>query len=435
MIDSAVIIAGGKGQRLSSVSGDLPKPMVPVAGKPLLGRQLDLLEQCGIHHVKLFLGYKAEIIQSYVKDGQDWGLNVDYYIEKEPLGSAGGVCQDLENLSNSFFVIYGDTMIGVDLQRMAKKHISSGAAITVLTHPNNHPLDSDIVDVDSNDRVLAIHPYPHDSSRYYANLVNAALYVVERNALTDYANKSVKLDFAHDLLPELIAANVHIQAYRSAEFIKDMGTPARLSQVEKAFKAGHVRTHSNTNLQPAVFIDRDGTINKLNGFISNPDQLELMPRVADGIAKLNESGLKTILVSNQPVVARGECTFEDLRRIHDKLEWELGKQGAFFDAIYFCPHHPDGGFKGEGPGLKFECKCRKPATGMIDNAVEELFIDKRRSWMIGDSTRDIQTALNARIRSILVNTGECGHDGCFPCKPNYRLSSFEEAVKKVLESV
>jgi histidinol-phosphate phosphatase family protein len=160
-----------------------------------------------------------------------------------------------------------------------------------------------------------------------------------------------------------------------------------------------------------------------------------MPGVPEAIRRLNESEYRAVVVTNQPVIARGECTTEELIYMHAKLETELGGAGAFLDAIYFCPHHPDKGFAGEVVQLKIDCACRKPKLGMIERAVSDLNIDLETSWLIGDTTSDLETARRAGLKSILVRTGEAGNDRKFNTKANYTVENFAVAVDLILAQV
>jgi D,D-heptose 1,7-bisphosphate phosphatase len=144
-------------------------------------------------------------------------------------------------------------------------------------------------------------------------------------------------------------------------------------------------------------------LNQERGWLSAPENLELMPGAAEGVRAINRSGRLAVVITNQPVVARGECSETGLRQIHNRLEWLLGESHAYLDAIYYCPHHPDSGFPGERADLKIACECRKPATGLLEAATRDLNIDVRRSWMIGDREGDMQAAKNFGIRSVLVS--------------------------------
>lgn len=424
----AVIIAGGKGTRLRSVIGDLPKPMAPVAGKPLLQHQVELARLHGFTDIILLLGYGASHIRGYLGDGSRFGVRIRHVEETQPLGTAGSVLAILDDLDETFLVMYGDTLLNVDLTRFWQAHKSAQPAASLFLHPNDHPNDSDLVELDASGRVRTFHPYPHDPQRDYANLVNAALYVLSRDALAPYAGQTAYRDFGKHLFPHLVAMGTPLLGYRSPEYIKDAGTPERLAKVNADFASGRVARGSLDTPAIAVFTDRDGTLNHDVPYISRPEHLELFPGIGEAIRRLNRADVRVVVITNQPVVARGECTMEGLTAIHNKLETALGAHGAYLDAIYFCPHHPDRGFAGERPELKIACPCRKPATGMIEHAAAELNIDLARSWFIGDSTVDLQTAANAGVRSILIATGLAGKDGKYPCQPTAAASDFAAAI-------
>jgi histidinol-phosphate phosphatase family protein len=185
--------------------------------------------------------------------------------------------------------------------------------------------------------------------------------------------------------------------------------------------------------QAAVFLDRDGTINTHIGHVSRAAQLELIPGAGEAIRRLNDSDYRAVVVTNQPVVARGDCSLEELRRIHWTLEQRLSDGGAYLDRILVCPHHPNRGFAGEVAALKFHCDCRKPNTGLIDRAVAELNIARDASWMVGDSSSDMLAAHRAGLKSILVETGEAGLDARFASAPDFVAPDLAAAVDFILD--
>jgi D,D-heptose 1,7-bisphosphate phosphatase len=429
-----VVVAGGKGTRLKGRLGDLPKPMVAIAGKPLLEHLILLAARHGIADVLILTGYGAHFIEDYFGNGDRLGVRIRYRREDRPLGTAGAVLNAFDALDSTFFLMYGDTMMNVDLNRFATAHPPDAAA-SLFVHPNDHPQDSDLVEIDSSGRILALHPYPHPPDQYFANLVNAALYVIRKEALRPFvpqlAGLAHPLDFGKHVFPALLAQGAWLQAYASREYIKDAGTPERLDQVESHFRSGRIARGSLQTPAPAIFLDRDGTLNDERGFLTSPAELALLPGTAIGVRAINESGRLAVLITNQPVIARGDCSPEELRRIHDKLEWLLGESHAFLDAIYHCPHHPDSGFAGERPELKFACECRKPAPGLLAQATSDLNIDKSQSWMIGDRASDIQAAANFGIRSALVRTGQ-GRNVAPDCRPDLIAETLGDAVRAIL---
>lgn len=426
-----VILAGGKGSRLKDRLGDMPKPMIPIAGKPLLEHQVELARAHEFSDVLLFVCYGADLIQRRLGDGNRWGLRIRYIIEREPLGTAGAVLAGFEHLADQFAVMYGDTMVNVDLTRFWTAHENARADATLFLHPNNHPLDSDLVETNGENRVTAFHNHPHPPDKFFQNLVNAGLYVIEKRALAAWAHDVKPMDFGKDLFPAMLKDGAKLFGYNSPEFIKDIGTPQRYDHVCAQYAAGIVQRSTLAIPQRAVFLDRDGTLIKevsAQG-LHRIDQLELLPGIAKAIHELNHAGLRTVMITNQPVIAKGFCTEADVQQAHNKLETLLGREHAFLDRIYYCPHHPDKGFPGERPELKIDCECRKPKPGMLLQAQRDLNIDLAHSWFIGDTTTDVQTARNAGVKSILVRTGHGGADGKHDAKPDFIFDSLPDAVQ------
>ncbi len=434
MARQLIILAGGAGTRLRERLGDLPKPMIPIAGKPLLEHQVELAKKYGFNDLIFFVHYRADLIESHFGDGQKSGVRIRYILEKEPLGTAGAVLAGMELLAERFVVLYGDTMVNVDLNRIWNAHEQAGAAATLLLHPNDHPFDSDLVEIDANARVTAFHNRPHTGNVWRQNLVNAGLYVLEKSALTKFSEAQNRkpeagiLDFGKDVFPAMVRAGEKLLGYNSPEFIKDIGTPQRYDKIAAQYAAGIVQRSSLATPQRAVFLDRDGTLIPDKDCLRKADELELFPGAAEALHELNLHGWRTVVVTNQPVIAKGFCDEAELQRIHNKLESLLGREHAFLDRIYFCPHHPEKGFPGERPELKIDCECRKPKTGMIQKAAAELNIDLAQSWLIGDTTTDLQTAKNAGLKSILVRTGAGGRDGKFDASPDFVCNDLRQAV-------
>lgn len=429
-MSQAIILAGGMGTRLRARLGDLPKPMISIAGKPLLEHQVELAKRHGCDEILIFACYKPELIEQHLGSGSKWNLHLRYLIETTPRGTAGAVLDGFDSLADTFIVFYGDTMVNVDLSRLLQAHEASGAAATLLLHPNNHPLDSDLVEMDAEGCITAFHNRPHAPGRWFQNLVNAGLYIINKSALAPFRERFASgiVDFGKDLFPAMLKSRLRLHGSNSPEYIKDIGTPERYDKVCAEFAAGVVADSSLSTPQRAIFLDRDGTLIHDRDCLRTAEELDLLPGVAEAVRELNHRGWRAVVITNQPVIAKGWCTEAELQRIHNKLETLLGQEHAFLDRIYFCPHHPDAGFPGERPELKVKCDCRKPNTGMVRRAAAELNIDLSQSWLIGDTTTDIQTARNAGVRSILLRTGYGGRDGRHAVQPDYTFNSLLEAV-------
>ena len=433
-LNHLVIVAGGRGARLASVIRDLPKVLVPVGGKPVLQHQLELAAATGIEEVTIFAGHRAEKIHDFVGDGSRFALKVRILTEKDPMGNAGAVLQSLDLLPEHFFLVYGDLMLAVDLRRIAKLHMDREADLTILVHPNDHPQDSDLVETDADDWVTAIHACPHPPDQCFDNLVNGALYVVRRESLRPWSAFLGRQDFTKNVMSGLVANGGRVLAYRSSEYLKDIGTPSRLQTAEADWQAGRISLQKFGRGQPAVFLDRDGTLCVEKGHLRTPEGLKLLPGVGSTLRTLRQAGFRLVVLTNQPVIARGEATEREVAAIHRRLEWEIGKEGAYLDAIYVCPHHPDRGFPGERVELKTHCECRKPGTKLFEQACQDLGIDAENSWMIGDQSRDIEMARRASLRSILVQTGAAGRDGQFSASPDHIAQDLAAAAAVILQS-
>ncbi len=421
-----VIVAGGKGTRLRALNADLPKCLTLLGERSLLEHHLALARCAGVENVVLLTGHGSEQIESLVGDGSRFGVRIRVFREPEPLGTAGAFAANDALWDGPMWVLYGDVACNIDVQRFADYHRRCGGVATLFAHPNDHPYDSDLLEVDAANRITAIHRKPHAGEAVLGNLVNAATYIVEpglRGALSEKHS-----DWAHDVFPRALDMGLPLYAYRSSEYIKDMGTPERLAHVQRDMAAGVIEAGGYRKPRPAVFLDRDGTINEEVGHCRRPEDFHLFPGVPEAIRRINASGYLAIVVTNQPAVARGLCEVVDVLAVHRKMETLLGNYGAYVDDVYFCPHHPDKGFPEENPAYKVKCNCRKPATGMVEEAVHDHCIDLSRSVFIGDTTRDIQTGRRLGIRTVLVETGYAGGDGTFDVQADASCPDLASAI-------
>lgn len=419
-----VIMAGGKGTRIASVRNDVPKPMISICGKPILEYQIENLKACGLTDIILVIGYLGDKIKDYFGDGHKFGVKIEYFVEDHPLGTAGALFK-MPQLADDFLLLCGDVIMDVNFNRFIEFHKAHKAWASLMAHPNGHPFDSSLLVTEIEvPRVKGGMPEDthkvirwmakEDERTYYKNRVNAGIEIIspellketKKNFIPRHPETPDKIDLDRDVLKPNIKSG-RIFAYDTPEYIKDMGTPERYYEVENDIISGKVHARNLKNKQKAIFLDRDGTINKVVGFITKPEQFELIDGAAEAIKTINKSGYLAIVVTNQPVIARGDCTFEELQTVHEKMETELGKKGAFIDAIYVCPHHTDKGFPGERPEYKCNCDCRKPKPGLLLQAAKDFNIDLSESYMIGDSDRDMKAGENAEVKnSIKVKENE-----------------------------
>ena len=412
----AVIMAGGKGTRISSIASDIPKPMIKIAGKPVLEHEIECLKNQGITDIIITVSHLGQIIIDYFGNGnkispatgKPLGVNIEYYYEKEPLGNAGALFEIKEKLPDDFLLLNADSIFNIDFNRFIDFHKKHNGLATLFSHPNSHPYDSALLIADENYIVQSWLQKNDTRPLYYKNRVNAGLHILSPLLLSNRPD-SQKVDLDKQILKPL-AGTGKLIVYDSPEYVKDMGTPDRFSMVCKDYESGLINNRNLKNKQKAIFIDRDGTINKYVGFLKNIDDFELLSGVVDAIKRINSSGYLAIVVTNQPVIARGELTFDELQVIHNKLETLLGKEGAYIDDLFYCPHHPDKGFEGEITELKIVCDCRKPKPGLLLKAASKFNINLSESWMIGDGKNDVLAGKNAGCKTALIGNDDFGQD-------------------------
>ena len=443
-----VIMAGGRGTRISELFPNIPKPLIPIRDgngteRPVLEWEIRSLVAQGFTDIVLTVSHMADKIEKYFGDGSQLGCRISYFREDVPLGNAGALFKMRKELGfEPFLLLIADAMFDVDFNRMVVYHRDHNALATLFTHPNSHPYDSSVIVADPISHAVSAWLTKEDPRpEYYKNRVNAGLQVIDPAVLDmtlqrmnlnpeligtedPSTGKIIKMDMDRQILKPLCASG-RMYCYDSPEYCKDMGTPERFEQVSRDFQNGVVQSKNLKRPQKAIFLDRDGTINKHIGFLRKPEELELLAGAAEAIKLINSSGYLAIVITNQPVIARGEVTVEELNVIHNKLETELGKQGAYIDGLYYCPHHPDKGYAGEVPELKIECSCRKPKPGMILRAAKDFNIDLSRSWMIGDDGRDIGCGKNAGCKTALIGEDQSLGD-------DLMVDSLLDAVEQIL---
>jgi histidinol-phosphate phosphatase family protein len=389
-------------------------------GKPIIIWQIELLKKYGMDNIGILAGHLAHKLSEYLALTPDkLRVNITYFIEDMPLGTAGGLCSAETFIrENDFLLIYGDLVINMDLDRFYSFHIKKKALASIAVHPNDHPYESDLVRTADNDRILQILHRKNRRPGSYRNLVPAGIYFFN-SRIFKAIESNKNQDFIKNVFPDLIEKNRPVYAYNTVEYIKDMGTVERYQAVENDIKAGLVHKMNFAVKRPAVFFDRDGVvvqqIKHYKGLVRN-SQLKLCENASKAVKTVNDAGWLSALITNQPQVAKGFLSFEGLENIHARLETLLGYDRAKLDHIYYCPHHPMKGFKGEVPELKINCSCRKPKPGMIKKALQELPVSIDESCVIGDTWRDVWLARNVGMYAYGVRTGYA----CNSCINEYK---------------
>ena len=275
-----VIIAGGKGTRISSVASDIPKPMIKIQGVPVLEREIECLRAQGFDDIILTVSHLGNVIMDYFGDGggispatgKPFGVKIEYFFEREPLGNAGALFHLKDKLTEDFLLLNADAVFDIDFNRFVQYHRQKGGLATLFTHPNSHPYDSGLIVADEGGAVLQWLNKEDARPKYYQNRVNAGLHVLSPKLLSQEIG-TPKIDLDRQLLKPL-AGTGSMFAYDSSEYVKDMGTPERYRSVCEDFANGIVQGKNLRRRQKAIFLDRDGTINKYVGFLRNIDDFD-----------------------------------------------------------------------------------------------------------------------------------------------------------------
>lgn len=428
----AVIVAGGLGTRARSMTGDrVPKALLEVAGVPIIIRQLRLLARDGIEQVIVLAGHLGAALRAaLIPEAAQLGVRLTVAIETEPLGTAGNLPAIASLIDrDSFFVIYGDIVFDLCLSRLLAFHRRHASVATIVAHPNDHPETSDLLATEPDGRVTAILSRRERPPGDYRNLVPAGLYVCAPDVLRALTTGQ-RADFIHDLFPALVRAGQLVYAYQTSEYLRDVGTPERCATAAADIARGHVAALRADHERPALFFDCDGVLNAEpdgHGVLA-PDAVTLLPGAAAAVRRAHDAEYVTIGVTNKPQVAKGLVCPAALPALLGRLETLLAREGAILDRLYYCPHHPERGFPGEVADLKIPCTCRKPAPGMLRQAIADLPVATARSTIIGDSWRDIAAGHAAGIYAYGVRTGH----GCraLPAgvRPDAMFADVGEAV-------
>ena len=374
----AVILAGGRGERLRPLTDIRPKPMIEIQGKPFLEYNLEMLRRQGFERVLLLLGYMPEVVQDYFGDGQRWGLRIEYSVTPVEDETGRRIKQAEHLLDDCFVLLYCDNYWPMRMEQMWQRFVESGAPGMLTVYSNKDSYTKDSLRVDANGFVAVF-----DKQRRAPDLKGVEIgYGIFRKELLAMLPQE-NVSFEETLYP-VLAQRGQLAAYVTDHRYYSVGSIARLPLTE-TFLAR----------RPAIILDRDGVLNRKPpraNYVRRWEEFEWLPGAREALRKLRMAGFRVIVVSNQAGVARGAMTEADLIEIHRRMVRETVLAEGRIDAIYYCPHNWDEG-----------CECRKPRPGMLFQAQRDFSLDLSRSPFVGDDERDAQAANAAGCPSVLVS--------------------------------
>ena len=413
-----VILIGGKGSRTKKISNKIPKPFLKINNQSIIERQLK--------HLKL---YKRIFLLSNNKitkyNNKLSNKNITLVEENKPLGNAGCLknLKKYKQLNDDILIISGDLVFNLDIKKFENFHKKNKSEVTFLVHPNDHIIDSDVIEINNKNQLTKFHKKPH-TKEDIGNLCLSGIMIIKKKILNHIKDNKFQ-DFSKDILPKLIKKNIKIYGYNTREYVKDAGTPNRISSVKRHLKNIKYKKGSLKTKIPAVFLDRDGVINKeySNQHYQNP--LEIIDGAFEAVKKINEKGFLSVIITNQSAVAKGKVTIDKVERDHKKLEYLFGVHGSYFDRIYYCPYYPTKGFKGEVKKYKKKSSFRKPNNGMLLKAINDLNIDTKKSYMAGDRNTDYLAAKKTGIKFLIVGNK-------FKIKGKKNFINLKQAINSIL---
>jgi mannose-1-phosphate guanylyltransferase/phosphomannomutase len=391
MINQAVIIAGGKGKRLKKITGNNPKILVPLKNETLLEFQINYLKKNKIEKIHFCLGEGSSEI---LKKLENLKIEFTYSTEDQPLGTYGALQNAKKYLMSEFFVLFGDILLEYDIQFGYSNFKKFQSDIHLISRYTEHPIDSDIVQIDDEFNVLSLKR--HDQLDFpYEPIGNTGLFFCKKNIVNK--NKEKK-----DFFKEFLVENIHslkVTSEITTSYIRDIGTVERFESEVKRFDK--IRDSE----EKYVFLDRDGTLINDRGNDNNISKFKFKTGAINLIKFLQSENYKLILISNQPGVAKGFFNIEKVKKFNSHLQHILINNNLKpLDGIYFCPHHPEKGFVNEVKELKINCLCRKPNIGLVKKATEELNIKNQRFYFIGDTESDYLLAKKFKSKIFIVKS-------------------------------
>ncbi len=415
----AVIICGGYGTRLKTVYKSTPKALIKINGQANLQYIISDLKNDGINKFLFLTNYQSRKIEKFLEKIEL--KNYKVVRDKKLNGTGGAIIGALNNLNEDFIVIFSDLFMKINFKKFYKISRKNNCNVNIFVHPNSHPFDSDTVEYDNNHKIKKI--FFKKTNKNKLNIAISGLFYFKKKFFSKFNIKNKNnIDIVKDLIGK--SKKNKISAYRSIEYIKDFGTPKRLKKIVKEQKS------DDKNKVSAVFLDRDGVINMENGGVKSINEFKILPKVATAIKKLNDMNIPVFIISNQSVLEKRKISINNFKKIIIKLDDHLSKHDAYVDDYLYCPFFK----KREKKFNKFPffSKSRKPNPGMIMELAKKHEINLKKSFVVGDSDKDILAGSKCKCETILVKSVKI-KDYKYKVQPNYIVNNLNEAVQIIIK--
>ena len=423
----AVIICGGKGTRLKSIIGNRAKALIKFNKIENLKNQIEILKKNGVKNFLFLVNNFENQIKSFLK--KNYTKKFITFKDQNHFGTGGCLYGARKKLKKKFLIIYSDLYFNFNFKNFIKSSSKKKCLFSCVVHANDHPQDSDTVIIDKNFFIKKI--LKKNTNSLKMNSAIAGIFFAKKNFLRYFNFKKTKsYDLVNDVLPQIIKKHCKIFAYKTIEYIKDFGTINRIKNIRKDIKNNQIKNLFFYFKTKSVFLDRDGVINKESKKIKNIKNFHIFPKVKHAIKKLNKNKIPCFIVSNQSGLAKNEFGIKELQKIISILDLHLSKNKAYIDDFLICPHFDD--IKYKGKKMSFFSNYRKPDPGMIIALANKYRISLKKSFIIGDSDKDILAGKKAGLKTILVKSSKI-HDYKINVEPSFRTKDINSAVNIILK--
>lgn len=386
-----VILVGGLGTRLGSLTEDCPKPLLKVAGQPFLKYLLRNIRRFGYDDFVLLAGHRGNMVEAFASRElqAELACRIRVIVEPAPMGTGGALRHAADVLHERFLLLNGDSFFSFNLLDLSTRPVVGPVLARIALRQVADASRYGTVELDA-DRITAFRERPESAG---PGLVNGGVYDLSREILEHLGEGACSLE--RDVFPNL-AAQRAIAGFVYDGFFLDIGIPEDFVRAQTAI--------SQALQRPAVFFDRDGVLNHDNGYTHRIEDFRWIDGAPQAIRGLNDLGWYVFVVTNQSGVARGYYAEDDVRKLHAWMNEELHSSGAHIDDFRYCPHHADGSVADYAQA----CVCRKPEPGMLLDLLEHWPVAVERSFLIGDKDSDLAAASAAGLRGVRFSGGDIG---------------------------
>jgi mannose-1-phosphate guanylyltransferase/phosphomannomutase len=420
----AIIICGGKGTRLKNIIKNKPKSNIVIDKIPNIIDQIYKLRKNNVRDILLLTNHYEEEIKKIIIKFKI--KNCKIIKDSNYFGTGGALIGAIKFLKNEFIVLYSDIYFNLNIKNFINKSKKKKIYANVVIHANDHPHDSDAVNIDSRNKITKI--FLKNTKYPRLNFCIAGMFYFKKKFFSRLDIKKKNIEITKDILMNVPKNNIF--AFQTIEYLKDFGTPERLQKVKYDVKKKFDTFLVFDKKKPAIFLDRDGVLNKdFGSSINSLKKFQIIPSIGKAIKKINDAKIPCFVVSNQPGLAKKILTTHQLKKMIFKLNFFLSNYKAYIDDYLFCPNYKNSYFNDKN--VNIYCSKPKPNIQMLRLLEKKYNLDLSKSYFIGDSDIDILTGFRSGTKKILVLSKRI-FKYKFPVIPDFIFNDLKDAVNWIL---